>query len=88
MTPAIHWSARGMFDQMHTLWGGYHVRTGGEGRGQASLSFWFAGEPPQPEVLKRVRASILLILTTPMSSVVVAPAPSLSTAVQQLLSRL
>jgi hypothetical protein len=46
MTPAVHWSARGLFDRLHTLWGGFHVRPGGssdsDGKEKA-LSFWFAG---------------------------------------------
>lgn len=39
MTPAAHWSARGIFDRRQTLWGGYHVRCT-----KTQLSFWFAGD--------------------------------------------
>jgi N-acyl-phosphatidylethanolamine-hydrolysing phospholipase D len=44
LTPAQHWSARGLFDRRATLWGGWAVL----GPGQR---FWFAGDTGYCEVL-------------------------------------
>ncbi|KAF5839263.1 hypothetical protein DUNSADRAFT_1207 [Dunaliella salina] len=43
MTPAQHWSARGAFDRLKTLWGGYLVRAVPRDGSGSPLSFWFAG---------------------------------------------
>lgn len=47
LTPAQHWSARGVFDRRATLWGGWAVL------GQ-QLRFWFAGDTGYCPVFKEI----------------------------------
>mmetsp|Transcript_37707 Transcript_37707/g.95348 ORF Transcript_37707/g.95348 Transcript_37707/m.95348 type:complete len:471 (-) Transcript_37707:601-2013(-) len=54
MTPAQHWSGRGLHDRRHTLWGGFSVHTGGEGTSQPPLSFWFAGDTGYCDIFKEI----------------------------------
>lgn len=47
MTPAQHWSARGILDRRHTLWGGYAVLG-------ANTRFWFAGDTGYCQIFKEI----------------------------------
>eukprot|EP00775_Hariotina_reticulata_P002822 gene2822-3115_t len=51
LTPAQHWSARGMFDRRTTLWGGWAVL------GQ-QLRFWFAGDTGYCPVFRDIGARL------------------------------
>ncbi|KAJ9529362.1 hypothetical protein QJQ45_013792 [Haematococcus lacustris] len=50
LTPAMHWSARGVLDRCRTLWGSWAVASQ-----QPRLSFWFAGDTGYCPVFKEVR---------------------------------
>lgn len=50
LTPAMHWSARGVLDRCRTLWGSWAVVSQ-----QPRLSFWFAGDTGYCPVFKEVR---------------------------------
>jgi L-ascorbate metabolism protein UlaG (beta-lactamase superfamily) len=45
--PARHWSARGLFDRNHTLWGGWVVKS-------PQFSFYFAGDTGYGEGFKEI----------------------------------
>lgn len=43
-TPAQHWSARGLFDRMASLWGSYSVKVQPAGSGKTPFHLYFAGD--------------------------------------------
>jgi len=49
MVPAMHWSARGLMDRRHSLWGGYVVKSKAPAQ-----TFYFAGDTGYCEVFKEI----------------------------------
>jgi N-acyl-phosphatidylethanolamine-hydrolysing phospholipase D len=61
LTPAQHWSARGVFDRRKTLWGGFALSTNGGGGGDnggGGARFFFAGDSGYAPLFKEIGARL------------------------------